>query len=269
MAKTPQVFPSIMRIAATLSIFVFHFLGLINHYQYQLDIYAIIIFSFLSGYLGKPGKNRTEWLKKRYIKIMIPYWIVIIPVIIATSISGYKPITFYRVIGAIFGFNMFITNPIYVISWYITFILLLYLYAFIESLYNEFYYIIICMISGLVVFGYFFHESYYFIAFFLGIRFSGFYIEGIGSSSKISKKLFVVQKYCYAFFLIHGAVLFSFIRYIFIRHNDIPSILIFCVSFVLSGGLSVILYYVSSPIQTWLANQTLLRAGAVEKGLPP
>ena len=252
----PKLWPSAIRLTATLAIFIFHFLGLLKYHQYRLDFYAIVVFSFLSGYLSSGiNSDRQLWLKKRYLNIMVPYWIVIIPILCATIIFSYKPISWLKVGAALSGCNMFIDDPVYVISWYITFVMLLYLYIFIESLYKQQY--IFIMLIGLIIFSVLLHKIFYFIAFVIGIRLASHHtnIPILIRSSlyfKVSRVLFVVQKYCYPFFLIHGGVLL-----IFTKKATIRPIFILLSSFVLACAFSVILHAVSQPIQVWAIKQWL------------
>lgn len=257
LTKCPKIWPSVMRLVATLAIFLFHFLGLLGYYRYRLDLYSIIIFSFLSGYLSTGiHRDGTQWLKKRYFNIMVPYWIIIIPILYATVIFSYKPITLLKVLAALSGCNMFVNNPVYVDSWYITYVLLLYLYIFIESSFQQHHHYILFVPIGLFVFSFLFHKTYYFIAFIVGLRLSPHYTMLIRSYlyHKVSSILFLVQRYCYPFFLIHGSVLLFFTR-----KTSIHPIFILLISFISTCAFSVILHAMSQPIQVWITRQGIKR----------
>ncbi len=64
---------------------------------------------------------------------MVPYWLVIFSVIIANYVFQYKTVSIVSQIVTILGGNLFLMNSLYVIAWYVTFVLLLYCYVFVES----------------------------------------------------------------------------------------------------------------------------------------
>ena len=133
-AETVPLWPSIARILATLAIFVFHYLGLLGLYQHRLSLWALLTFSFLSGYLAQSrGTARLPWVVRRYFSVMIPHWLVIGPVLVANWIVAYKPISPLTALVTFFGGNLFLENPLYVITWYVTFVLLLYAYLVVDS----------------------------------------------------------------------------------------------------------------------------------------
>ena len=69
---------SIIRVIAMISIIAGHFLTMIgiNHMQY--GSIGVEIFLFMSGWLyaRKNIKNKKEWIKQKWIKIVIPVWIM-------------------------------------------------------------------------------------------------------------------------------------------------------------------------------------------------
>ena len=66
--KLPELWPSVARLIATIAIFVFHYRALIGKHHYHLNVYAILTFCFLSGYLSK-GRllNPHKWFIRRYL----------------------------------------------------------------------------------------------------------------------------------------------------------------------------------------------------------
>jgi hypothetical protein len=250
----PKVWPSILRLAATLAIFFYHFLDLQGYYHYHLDFYAILSFCLLSGYLGgNVRRDRLSWFKKRYLRIMVPYWFVIVPVLLATVYFNYKPVTFLKISAALLGLNMFISDPVYVITWYVTFALLLYLYAVMESSFKK-QYVFLPMLAGLLIFAFAIHMVFYFIAFLVGLRASEINIRPDHNYSSLhsgmANVLFSMQKYCYSFFLIHGCVLL----FVITRVTHTP-VFVFITSITITSLLSVILYSVSERVQVWASRR--------------
>ncbi len=259
----PLIWPSIARLLATFGIFIFHFQGLYGYSRYKLDFYAILIFCFLSGYLARIDKKaRYKWLITRYFGIMVPYWLVIIPVFLANEIVEYKHISFFEYIVSFAGGNMFLHNPLYVIAWYVTFVLLLYLYVFIESFFRS-YPLVVCMAVSFFIFSYFFGEGYYFVAFVIGLRLSGWYPakDRVQDSLmyNISSWMFVCQRYCYSFFLIHGASILFFVKVV-----NSPSTTTFINSLFLSIVLSIVIYHIGKPISAIAADRMLRQVRLLE-----
>jgi len=253
----PLIWPSIARLIATGAIFVFHFQGLFGYNKYRLDFYAILMFCFLSGYLAKIDKEaRSKWFITRYFGIMVPYWLVIIPVILVNELIKYKHISYFDYAVTIAGGNMFLENPIYVIAWYITFVLILYVYVFVESFFHSYSLISYIAISTLV-FTFLLGKGYYFVAFVIGLRLSewlpqAILVKSIPFKHYLSSWTFVGQKYCYPFFLIHGASLLFFMK--IVNFSPIP---VFVNSFFLSIVLSIMIYNIGKPISLIAANKTL------------
>lgn len=254
---TPLIWPSISRLLATAAIFLFHFQGHYGYNEYHLDFYAILTFCFLSGYLAKVNKEkRSKWFIKRYFGIMVPYWLVIIPVILINEVIGYKDVSCFECFVAISGGNLFLENPIYVIAWYITFILILYTYAFIESFFRS-YWKMACLAIALLVFMFALREVYYFILFVLGLRLSEWFPGTVSVNptplmQMISSWMFNCQKYCYSFFLAHGGLMLFFIKVV-----DIAPTFVFINSLCLSILVSILLYNTGKPLRVIAVNKTL------------
>ena len=221
-----------------------------------MDFYAILIFCFLSGFFISITKGtRSKWIIKRYFGIMIPYWLVIFPVIIANQVFQYKTglsLTLYIVTA--FGGNLFLNKPLYIIAWYISFILMLYAYAFIESFFTAYGKILLIAI-GLLLFFVLLGKGGYFLSFIMGLYLSKrcfvSWPEVNGSlMQKTASVLFVVQKYCYSFFLIHGAILLFFFKI-----TNVSKLGIFSFSIVISSIMSIIIYKISEKFNTIIINK--------------
>ncbi len=251
------IWPSVARLTATGAIFLFHYLGLLEYDQYRLDFFAIMTFCFLSGYLIKIDKKaRHEWAIMRYFGIMVPYWLVIIPVMVVNEVIQYKTVSPAEYVVTLFGGNLFLENPLYVLAWYVTFVLILYAYIFAESFFRS-YMVVICRLIGAVIFVFLFRKGFYFIAFFVGIFMSGRQrsesdIGGDRRIGDVSLWLFVAQRYCYSFFLVHGAVLLFFVK-----KTNVSEIVLFSVSFFLSAVLSVAVYMTSKLLHILATDKAL------------
>lgn len=254
-ARPLRIWPSVARLAATTGIFVFHYLGLLGRYQYHLDLYAIVVFCFLSGYLAHLGANKglTEWTLQRYFAIMLPHWLVIFPVILANKLYHYKDVSTLSVMVTILGGSIFLANPLYVITWYVTFVLLLYAYALLDHLATPLQRIVLFGL-GLAVFSVELHRGYYFVAFFIGLRLSNWNLSPRREvhTRHLATALFRVQQYCYPFFLVHGAVLLFFLNRTALSGFDF-----FSVAFVTSAIFAVLVYVVAKPLQVLVVGKLL------------
>lgn len=207
---------SIARIIATALIFIFHYRGLNGlPIDLPIDKLGIFIFVLVSGFFSyQPGTNPYLWLIRRIKQIMIPYWLVISIVLIVNSVVHYKDTTILKNIIIFFGGSLFVDNPVYVISWFITYILILYFCAFIlkylKSIYVKLPYLVVC---GFLLYLFNIGNPYYFIGFFSGYILN-FLTAGRQWGNYTSNKLqrfnillYYVQNYSYSFFLIHGGIL--------------------------------------------------------------
>lgn len=249
---------SLARLIATIVIYIFHYMRLLGYSGYRLDFYAILAFCFLSGYFIRINKaDKYKWIIKRYLAIMIPYWLVIFPIVVLNQLFNYKEnLSASEYIVTIIGGNMFLDNPIYVIAWYVTFIIILYGYAFIESFCETWSMKIIAMASALLLFIYL-EKWCYFLVFLIGLRMSTLCPIGWPKESDrlwiaIASTLFVSQKYCYSFFLVHGAVLLFFCHTAFFSQ-----VTIFFVSFVTTLMLSIVLCNISTSIISYVSKKMM------------
>lgn len=250
-----DIWPSVARIIATFGITLFHYLGQIEHEKYCLDFYSILVFCFLSGYLSR-GRHvdRKNWLLRRYFSIMVPYWMVIIPVTAANFIGQYKSISMPSLIITLLGGNLFLKNPLYVVAWYITFVLLLYVYAYLELFFSK-YLVIIPMCLGLLAFVPSGH-AYYFGAFLAGLRLCDLKKREISKVHNaflrsISVWLFNLQKYCYPFFLIHGAVLL-----LFFKKTSLSDPIRLVLTLIISSVMSIIVHRISKSVASSAADRS-------------
>ena len=220
------------------------------------------MFCFISGYLAYGRRpNPLGWIIKRYFSIMVPYWMVLIPVLFANHIEHYKPTSLFSALVTIAGGNMFLSNAVYVIAWYITFILLLYFYGYLETFFRS-YRIIIPMLIGTLVFTFWFKQGFYFLSFLVGLRICDWKSKSssIGaprSSDLLSIVFFHIQKYCYPFFLVHGAVLLALVM-----KTHLPSAAILAFALIASCICSVVVYVLAKPVQKYATSRTL---GLVER----
>lgn len=230
----------VARISSTFGIFLFHTLGLHGIYNKNIDFICITIFCALSG-LYIPEKTDQFWIKKKFINIMLPYWIIIIPIIIINRIVSYKETSIAKDVFTIFGLNLFIKNPVYVICWYITFILLLYSSAYIINTQKTNTDTVATIIFSSIIF-ISINKFFYFIIFLL------FYLIRISFNKYIEKdtlKYNFIQKaqpLCYDFFLVHGAcVLVTFITF-----NNIYAT--FIIGLTLSFLSSILLQHIAKKL---------------------
>ncbi|OFZ60327.1 MAG: hypothetical protein A2328_07030 [Bdellovibrionales bacterium RIFOXYB2_FULL_36_6] len=242
-----------LRIFATSGIFIFHLLGLYDKNNKGIDYISILIFCLLTGYLSYGKKsNSYEWLKKRFLSILIPYWIVIVPALIINRIVSYKNTSIFSDFITFLGGNLFLQTKVYVIAWYITFVLLLYCFIFFQSFFSHYFLKTLAWLAGFLVFYLIFDKSHYFISFGLGFFLASFLPPANKNPTENNspiKFLFNLQDYCYGFFLIHGGVLIFLYN---ICKADFFS------SFIFGVGLSIM----GSIILNKIAKNLIIRATA-------
>jgi hypothetical protein len=174
-------------------------------------------------------------------------------VIGANNIFQYKETPPLNMIIILLGGSMFLRNPLYRISWFITLILLLYLSYYILSLAS----IRIRILTFLclsILFTFVLGKQLYFGAFFIGILW-GYYKENKIDKKQANKfnlnyasyKLFSIQKYCYSFFLLHGGVLLFYLNIV-----EIKPIPLFILSFASCIILSIPLFHTTELINSKL-----------------
>lgn len=237
--KKPELWASIARIIACGMIFVYHHAGLYGKSLNPLDFYAILIFVFLSGYFSFQNdasnkKFHITWLFRRIKSIMIPYWQVILFVIVVNEICKYKDTTPLKNLIIMLGGSMFLDDPLYVISWFITLILMLYFFIFAFNISSNKSYKVFIFAIGFT-FSVVLNKYFYFLAFCCGYAFKPVKEKHIDSSITLnisftlSKVFFLIQNYCYSFFLLHGGVLVLLIKVF-----ELSPVNSFIVSFVIT-----------------------------------
>ena len=245
----------ILRILATSMIFCFHFLGQYNIDNSGIDIAGISLFCFISGYLIYPVKNvGTKWIINKYLHIMIPYWLVITLVIIANIFVKYKVKETHELLIIFFSGGLFVNDPLYVISWYITFILCLYAMTAICNIHTNVvistflfftsiaFYLIIIKRPYIYIISYI---AGYFLKY-LQLRFPPRSIDKFNHhrpSSQLKKATIFLQNRCYSFFLIHGGIVLMFVK---IFHANFATCLVY--SLLLTAILSHWHYKISRKI---------------------
>ncbi len=99
-----------MRLAALLLVSCQHIASVAGDqpsvFFFSLDIGQVGVATFLalSGFFNKvEAKEKIiDWTKRRLLRILIPYWLVLIPLLIANWIVGYKPMTWDLVLSQVF-----------------------------------------------------------------------------------------------------------------------------------------------------------------------
>lgn len=202
---------------ATFGIFVFHFRGLERLQTYKIDFFSILAFCFITGYFSNSvDQSPYRWIITRILSILVPYWIVIIPVLIINKIIVYKRTSIFEDLITFFGGNLFLNDPVYVIGWYITFILIVYFFIFSLSIIDNYIHKLILHIFWFVIFFIFLEKEYYYLSVLIGI-FSqqnyNFNIKNINIYNVFLKFIFYLSSGCYSFFLVHGGILLFLVNY--------------------------------------------------------
>lgn len=100
--KSPTI--SLIRMLAMLSIIACHFCQYYNNeWAWWLNI-GVQVFFILSGYLygNKDIADSIGWIKRQFIKILVPYYIFLIPTIIAYLFIAPESLGISTVIGSLF-----------------------------------------------------------------------------------------------------------------------------------------------------------------------
>lgn len=204
---------SFLRVAATLLIFIYHLQGVYEDPQYSLDTIALVVFMFISGCLinGGSAKLSLQWLVRRFLRILVPYWLIMPFVVAANEIYNYKKVLIGEYVISFLIGGFFLKNSIYAISWFITFILMCYVFAYIIYDKEK---LIQIIASVLFCVSFFFHFKWViiFAVFFI----IGFFCRKIILKNKKKamthvgvyyKILHTVQSNTYYFFLLHAGVI--------------------------------------------------------------
>ncbi len=242
--KQYAFWPSVVRIIATFLIFYFHFGGLTGAYPVtMLDRFAILLFLLISGFFAYPPHgNELRWLERRFKHILFPYWPIVLTAIITNHVINYKDSTLLHDVLVFFGFSLFLENPIYIISWFITLILFFYLNLFLFRLIkNKLVKTIFWVLSFYLFYAYFKVSAFYYVSFYLGyfLRSRNFLINEPYLNTAVMKNvnnlIFKIQSYCYVFFLLHGAIILFHVKVL-----QWSNPVMFVSAFLSSGGLTYI-----------------------------
>lgn len=247
---------SLLRIAAALGIFTYHFSMLSGNHNEGLFLISIYIFCFLTGYLSYSiYRHPLYWLVRRFYSIMIPYWFIIIPALLINRIISYKETSLAKDIASLLGGSLFIDDRVYMISWYITFVLLLYLFVFLQSAAENTTQSLLTWLLGILFFSLILQMPDFFMLFATGLILSRIHPpppKGFSQNNYPGKFLFYLQDKCYAFFLIHGGVLLLLIKSDYLSEKTD----IFISGFLLSGLGALLLRKLTQPILTLLIDKT-------------
>jgi len=245
--KRPILVISILRIAAAGCIFMFHFFALSGLPTRSLGTIGLAVFFFLAGWFGAHIKvTPNEWFVKRVKRILIPYWPVIFCVLLANRIVGYKETTVLKDILVFFGFGLFVDNPVYVLSWFITMILMLDLSLYIfyrikhmglKALYLVLVYTVFMKVTPQNISGALFFYGGFFINMMTRGKINAFLNPPLQAPwfERVNQKIYEIQNYTYSFFLVHAAVLVSVFH--FLRFNTVTL-------FFITVLMSILLAYI-------------------------
>jgi hypothetical protein len=247
---------SLLRLAAALGIFIYHFSTLYGPKIAGTFIPSIYAFCFLSGYLAYTVQPQPlNWLVRRIYAIMVPYWFVIIPVLFCNRMILYKETSVAKDIISLLGGSLFLDNPVYIISWYVTLVLLLYLFIFMQSLANNRIQLLFIWLAAMLFFEVVLHMFDFFMLFSFGFVFSQLQPpprKSLSQANRTARILFFLQDKCYAFFLIHGGVLLLLFQSGYLRDGYE----IFITGFLLTGLGAVLLRKITKPVIEILVNRT-------------
>ena len=127
---------TLLRWLACSMIFFHHYLksiGQISNYGLS-PIIAIGIFCLLAGAFSQSRINDTVgWLRKKIFRILVPAWIIGIPMLVLNMVVQAKPKGFFSVVMELIGLQFFVT-PLFEATWFVTLILGLYLAVFLSGL---------------------------------------------------------------------------------------------------------------------------------------
>lgn len=234
---------SVLRVVATLIIFVFHCNGLYGHANGRMLLVSFALFMFLSGFYCFIGNRSSfEWIVRRLKRIYVPYWAVAALVIVSNEVFRYKSVSLVDLLVFVAGGNFFLRTNLYVIAWFVSVMILLYICMFIVSLQNKNstkLIVTLLLSAALLSIGL---PLYFLVFFFVGyslhylLKRAGILSVRLGCGSVncrrlqyVHAKLRWVDGISYEFYLLHGAVLLCFYK---IVHVSYASCLL--VSFVLT-----------------------------------
>lgn len=215
---------SVLRITATLIIYLFHCHGLYGRGDSRPLFYAFAFFLFLSGYYAMVRReNAVRWIKRRLRRIYIPYWLVIGVVVVSNWIVQYKPAGLKELFFLLIGGNLFIEDKLYVIAWFISVIIFLYFCVFLLVYFRSITLRFLLAAVLVYILSHYRIPTYFYIAFTIGWSLHYLLLRsGLSRAApplplgvarvlhRVYKPLLTVQNYSYEFFLVHGGVLLLF-----------------------------------------------------------
>lgn len=217
---------SVLRIAATLIIYIFHCEMQYDAYSKHHLFFAFSFFLFISGYYSVyTNKMPIAWIADRLKRIYLPYWIVIVWVIIVNIFVDYKEIGIKELFFLIIGGNLFVEHKLYVIGWFISAIVVMYICVFVIT-YFRYVIVKVVILAFLAVllldygmpldFFVFFSIGY---ALHVVLIRSGLELRQVAMKDKfvkfycaIAAPVRRIQDYSYEFFLVHGGVVLFFTK---------------------------------------------------------
>lgn len=131
-----------MRLLGVALIYLTHTLSITDNdslasfHGFRIGRVGTSLFFIVGGYMAaatslSPGR----WITKRLQRLLIPYWIVLIPTFIAVGFTGYKSFDAWQVVAQFLGLGLF-THPTHLINvttWFISAILVLYLVTYVAK----------------------------------------------------------------------------------------------------------------------------------------
>ena len=247
---------SLLRLIATLGIFTYHFTTLFGKTVDGVFLISIYIFCFLTGYLSYSIYRRPlNWLLRRFYSIMIPYWFIIIPALLINRMISYKETSLAKDIVSLLGGSLFIDDRVYMISWYITFVLLLYLFVFMRSQAKKTIQSFLIWLLAILFFGLILEVIDFFMVFAFGLILAKIKTppdKSVSQKNFSARILFFLQDKCYAFFLIHAGILLLLFKTNLI-HDGLG---IFIIGFLISGLGAVLLRNLTEPLVAIMITKT-------------
>lgn len=225
-ADMTSAFNSILRIISTIIIYIFHCDAQYNFAFKDHLFYAFTFFLFISGYYSFfNNESPNKWIKKRLKRIYIPYWIVLTIVILANFIFHYKKVGIKELFFAFIGGNLFIDHKIYVIAWFISVIISLYVCVYIFKIFKNIV-IKLAIVYPITLLLLHFDIPYdFFISFILGYFTHAYIVQNeldnkvlirntryVKLFNAIFRPILYIQNYSYEFFLVHGGVILFFAK---------------------------------------------------------
>ena len=128
----------LIRFLAILLIYLHHYcktIGIVYTYN-MAAVLGIFLFVFISSYLtvavSSPENNPISWLKRKFLKILLPYWLIFHVLLVINFFLQFKKYKYLTYPYELIGLQLFI-HPLYDATWFISYILIF--YAIIAAVY--------------------------------------------------------------------------------------------------------------------------------------